>query len=57
MPHTFVDADTLARLTDDIRRASSDRLDSTILGNAPLLDEFALVHPCRPQIAKKGSFQ
>lgn len=43
MPLTFVDADTLARLTRDIRQASSEGFDAAMLANAPLLDEFALV--------------
>ncbi|ANK77431.1 hypothetical protein FA04_32905 (plasmid) [Ensifer adhaerens] len=44
MPHTFTDADTLARLAHDIRQASSEKFTPTLLANAPILDEFALVY-------------
>lgn len=44
MPLTFVDVDTLVRLTRDIRQATSESFDpATMLANAPLLEEFALV--------------
>lgn len=43
MHYTFVGADTLARLTDDIRKAASEEFDPGLLAGAPFLDEYALV--------------
>ncbi len=46
MHYTFADAQTLARLADDIRKAVSDGFDPEMLAAAPFLDEYALVpHP------------
>jgi hypothetical protein len=50
--HTFVDADTLARLTSDIRKAGSDHFDPSMLANAPFLDEYALVR--QPALSLTG---
>ncbi|WP_338893817.1 DUF6634 family protein [Sinorhizobium meliloti] len=43
MNYTFAGAETLARLTDDIRKAVSKGFDPEMLAGAPFLDEFALV--------------
>jgi hypothetical protein len=43
MHYTFADAQTLARLADDIRKAASDGFDPDMLAGAPFIDEYALV--------------
>lgn len=52
MQYTFTDADTLTRLTRDIRQASAGGLDPAMLANAPFLDEFALVQ--QPALSLTG---
>lgn len=52
MHYTFVDADTLARLTDDIRTAGSKRFDPSVLDHAPFLDEYALIR--QPALSLTG---
>ncbi len=43
MHYTFAGADTLSRLTDDIRRTVSQGFDPSMLADAPFLDEYTLV--------------
>ncbi len=52
MHYTFVDADTLARLTRDIRKTGSDRFDPSMLANPPFLDEYGLVR--QPALSLTG---
>ncbi|MDK1389979.1 hypothetical protein QN224_32165 [Sinorhizobium sp. 8-89] len=52
MTCTFADADTLTRLADDIRKASSERFGPAMLANAPFLDEYGLVR--QPALSLTG---